>query len=99
MIDKRGGGVYNIACAVDEILVRRGYGPVVQLVRMPPCHGGDHGFKSHSGRHFCELQVLYFAIERRINFHRRGEGGRRSGATSTDDNKAYGNLDKLYTAT
>ena len=30
----------------------RGCGPVVQLVRMPPCHGGDHGFKSHSGRHF-----------------------------------------------
>ena len=31
-------------------------GPVVQLVRMPPCHGGDHGFKSHSGRHFIRLR-------------------------------------------
>jgi uncharacterized MAPEG superfamily protein len=26
-------------------------GPVVQLVRMPPCHGGGHGFKSRPGRH------------------------------------------------
>ena len=27
------------------------YGPVVQLVRMPPCHGGGRGFESHPGRH------------------------------------------------
>ena len=26
-------------------------GPVVQLVRMPPCHGGGRGFESHPGRH------------------------------------------------
>ena len=26
------------------------YGPVVQLVRMPPCHGGGRGFESHPGR-------------------------------------------------
>lgn len=25
-------------------------GPVVQLVRMPPCHGGGRGFKSRPGR-------------------------------------------------
>ena len=25
-------------------------GPVVQLVRMPPCHGGGRGFESHPGR-------------------------------------------------
>ena len=30
-------------------------GPVVQLVRMPPCHGGGQGFKSPSGRHFLLL--------------------------------------------
>lgn len=30
-------------------------GLVVQLVRMPPCHGGGHGFKSHSGRHYAEI--------------------------------------------
>ena len=28
------------------------FGPVVQLVRTPPCHGGGHGFESHPGRHF-----------------------------------------------
>gem|GEM_PF-1888131 len=26
------------------------FGLVVQLVRMPPCHGGGHGFKSRPGR-------------------------------------------------
>ena len=26
-------------------------GPVVQLVRTPPCHGGGRGFESHPGRH------------------------------------------------
>ena len=25
-------------------------GPVAQLVRAPPCHGGGRGFESHSGR-------------------------------------------------
>ena len=27
------------------------YGLVVQLVRMPPCHGGGRGFESHLSRH------------------------------------------------
>ena len=26
------------------------FGPVAQLVRAPPCHGGGRGFESHSGR-------------------------------------------------
>ena len=30
-------------------------GPVVQLVRTPPCHGGGHGFESRSGRLFYAL--------------------------------------------
>ena len=25
-------------------------GPVAQLVRAPPCHGGGHGFESRLGR-------------------------------------------------
>ena len=25
-------------------------GPVAQLVRAPPCHGGGRGFESHPGR-------------------------------------------------
>ena len=25
-------------------------GALVQLVRMPPCHGGGHGFESHTHR-------------------------------------------------
>ncbi len=27
-------------------------GPIVQLVRTPPCHGGGREFESHSGRHW-----------------------------------------------
>ncbi len=26
------------------------YGPVAQLVSVPPCHGGGRGFKSRQGR-------------------------------------------------
>ena len=26
------------------------FGPVAQLVRAPPCHGGGRGFESHPGR-------------------------------------------------
>ena len=26
-------------------------GPLVQLVRTPPCHGGGRGFKSRTGRY------------------------------------------------
>ena len=31
-------------------------GPVVQLVRMPPCHGGGRGFESHSGRFYLIIE-------------------------------------------
>ena len=27
------------------------FGPVAQLVRAPPCHGGGRGFESHPGRY------------------------------------------------
>ena len=33
-------------------------GPVVQLVRMPPCHGGGRGFESHPGRHHASVAQL-----------------------------------------
>ena len=35
-------------------VIRRGAavnGPVVQLVRTPPCHGGGREFEPHPGRH------------------------------------------------
>ena len=31
-------------------LTERLDGPVAQLVRAPPCHGGGHGFESRLGR-------------------------------------------------
>ena len=31
------------------------YGPVVQLVSMPPCHGGGRGFESLLGRQIRSL--------------------------------------------
>lgn len=33
-------------------LCRDNYGLLVEMVTMPPCHGGGHGFKSRPGRHF-----------------------------------------------
>ena len=39
-------------------------GPVAQLVRAPPCHGGGHGFESRLGRFFGneELNNVYGII-------------------------------------
>ena len=31
------------------------FGPVAQLVRAPPCHGGGRGFESHPGRLFIRI--------------------------------------------
>ena len=33
-----------------EGIIQNRYGPMAQLVRAPPCHGGGRGFESHSGR-------------------------------------------------
>ncbi len=49
------------------------YGPIVQLVRTPPCHGGGRGFESHSGRQFFfELAAGSFGTGSRFlwNWHR-----------------------------
>ena len=35
-------------------------GPVAQLVRAPPCHGGGRGFESHPGRAYMVLYVFIF---------------------------------------
>ena len=34
----------------EVLKVQNLYGPVAQLVRAPPCHGGGHGFESRLGR-------------------------------------------------
>ena len=36
----------NLMCGFEGTRL----GPVAQLVRAPPCHGGGHGFEPHSGR-------------------------------------------------
>ena len=33
------------------------FGPLAQLVRAPPCHGGGHGFESRLGRY--EMKISY----------------------------------------
>ena len=41
-----------------------GYGPVAQLVRAPPCHGGGRRFESDLGRSSClrEISNSYFTM-------------------------------------
>ena len=34
------------------------YGFVVQMVRMPACHAGGHGFESRQSRQYAELAQL-----------------------------------------
>ena len=41
---------YIISIVVTQVRSEAN-GPVVSLVRMPPCHGGGQGLKSPSGRH------------------------------------------------
>ena len=38
-------------------LFERCFGPVAQLVRAPPCHGGGRGFESHPGRFSDKLKI------------------------------------------
>ncbi len=42
------------------------YGPVAQLVRAPPCHGGGRGFESHPGR---LKNILAFGILAQLGEH------------------------------
>ena len=35
---------------VRTFAIAKQRGALVQLVRMPPCHGGGHGFESHTHR-------------------------------------------------
>ena len=37
-------------------------GPVVQLVRMPPCHGGGRGFEPHPGRLYSTEYILQWDL-------------------------------------
>ena len=34
------------------------FGPVAQLVRAPPCHGGGRGFESHPGRLSARIYLI-----------------------------------------
>jgi hypothetical protein len=44
-------GAYQLICifALPNVQLYI-FGPVVQLVRMPPCHGGGRGFESRPDR-------------------------------------------------
>ena len=52
--EKQNGNGSQSVCSFEgiiTILVIVSFdGPVAQLVRAPPCHGGGHGFESRLGR-------------------------------------------------
>ena len=43
-------GSLEMGQAKQEVSTAIQYGPVAQLVSVPPCHGGGRGFKSRQGR-------------------------------------------------
>ena len=43
-------------------------GPVAQLVRAPPCHGGGRGFESHPGRLKQQLRAELRSRFHQVNF-------------------------------
>ena len=45
------------------------FGPVAQLVRAPPCHGGGHGFESRLGRSSFNYEIKYFGILAQLGEH------------------------------
>ena len=46
------------------------FGPVAQLVRAPPCHGGGHGFESRLGRFIWDLSSAGRASALQAEGHR-----------------------------
>ena len=42
---------------------QNGTGALVQLVRMPPCHGGGHGFESHTHRKSLTVMWGFFVVQ------------------------------------
>ena len=44
-------------------------GPVAQLVRAPPCHGGGHGFESRLGRFFGNEEFSNHGILAQLGEH------------------------------
>ena len=44
--------MHAVACkrSLHSHVTAQIFGPVAQLVRAPPCHGGGRGFESHPGR-------------------------------------------------
>ena len=38
------------------------FGPVAQLVRAPPCHGGGRGFESHPGRLSARIYLIMWDL-------------------------------------
>jgi hypothetical protein len=50
LISKDGSVVLPIAIGMVRMPVHNEFGSVVQLVRMPPCHGGGRGFESRPVR-------------------------------------------------
>ena len=44
--------MHAVACkrSLHSDVAAQIFGPVAQLVRAPPCHGGGRGFEPHPGR-------------------------------------------------
>ena len=62
------------------------FGPMAQLVRAPPCHGGGRGFESHSGRSSVTRWYGIFAQPRKhLSDRQRVTGSGPAGPTFCED--------------
>ena len=66
------GSVLRAQCCLQEVIISDFLlnGPVAQLVRAPPCHGGGRGFESHPGRYLWDLSSAGRASALQAEGHR-----------------------------
>ena len=61
-----------VAAIIEKLslhpLLKKSNGLVVQLVRMPPCHGGGRGFESRPVRNKCKIALVSQSLTRAILF-------------------------------
>ena len=74
------------------------FGPVAQLVRAPPCHGGGRGFDSHPGRFIFWIFGIIAQLGEHLPYKQRVIGSSPIGPISSENGfKCYANVTQFMT--